>query len=174
MLNVCWRPVRRLYDEHSSRIFICLKTELVICCCDFEWRFVFESCDQPRVDISTQSWELIEDWSLWYTAASSLKFGDWRSLVEDSCLYSRAWRSLCMLWTCIVFTWNGCAFLLELQNLKLHCWRGETRCCNCSHCWCWLNWDCSCNWEYCYCAIILLLQLEVLHQAAGVATCLEE
>ena len=67
------------------------------------------------------NWELVEDWSLWYTAASSLKFGDWRSLVEDSCLYSRAWRSLCMLlWTCIVFTWNGCAFLLELQNLMLH------------------------------------------------------
>ena len=45
---------------------------------------------------------------------------------------------------------------------------------SCYFVWCWLHWDCSCNWEYCHCAIILLLQLEVLHQAAGVATCLEE
>ena len=76
---------------------------------------------QPaKVRSQYSNWELVEDWSLWYTVASSLKFGDWISLVEDSRLYSRAWRSLCMLWTCIVFTWNGCAFLLELQNLMLH------------------------------------------------------
>ena len=56
---------------------------------------------KPQEEIS------VEDWSLWYTAASSLKLGDWRSLVEDSCLY-----------ICLKVT--SCIFLLRLWPLGIH------------------------------------------------------